>query len=103
MFNRLFPANAIGHFGMTSHRPALDALRQAPKKGKVRQMMVYALDGLGRSLRDLLWPGDPCILRPKITPRRQALRAPNAANGATPSATSPAVVRGCTTMRPHFS
>ena len=39
---------------MKSHRPALDALRQAAKEGKVRQVMVYALDRLGRSLRDLL-------------------------------------------------
>ncbi|MGC4122588.1 MAG: recombinase family protein [Myxococcales bacterium] len=44
----------LGHSGAKAHRPALDALRRAAKEGKVRQVMVFALDRLGRSLRDLL-------------------------------------------------
>jgi DNA invertase Pin-like site-specific DNA recombinase len=44
----------IGHSGAKASRPALDALRRAAKAGEVRQVMVYALDRLGRSLRDLL-------------------------------------------------
>ena len=44
----------IGHSGAKSSRPALDALRQAAKKGEITEAMSYALDRLGRSLRDLL-------------------------------------------------
>ncbi|MGO8968916.1 MAG: recombinase family protein [Myxococcaceae bacterium] len=44
----------IGHSGAKASRPALDALKQAARQGRVRQVMVFALDRLGRSLRDLL-------------------------------------------------
>lgn len=43
----------IGHSGAKARRPALDSL-QAAKAGEVRILMVYALDRLGRSPRDLL-------------------------------------------------
>jgi DNA invertase Pin-like site-specific DNA recombinase len=44
----------IGHSGAKASRPALDALKAALRAGEVRQVMVFALDRLGRSLRDLL-------------------------------------------------
>lgn len=44
----------LGHSGAKASRPALDALRAAARKGEVRQVLVFALDRLGRSLRDLL-------------------------------------------------
>jgi DNA invertase Pin-like site-specific DNA recombinase len=44
----------LGHSGATASRPALDQLRAAARKGEVRQVLVFALDRLGRSLRDLL-------------------------------------------------
>ena len=44
----------LGHSGAKASRPALDALRAATRKGEVRQVLVFALDRLGRSLRDLL-------------------------------------------------
>ncbi|MGO9831783.1 MAG: recombinase family protein [Myxococcaceae bacterium] len=44
----------IGHSGAKASRPALDALKDAARRGEVRQVMVFALDRLGRSLRDLL-------------------------------------------------
>lgn len=44
----------IGHSGAKASRPALDALKQVARKGEVRHVMVFALDRLGRSLRDLL-------------------------------------------------
>jgi DNA invertase Pin-like site-specific DNA recombinase len=44
----------IGHSGAKASRPALDALKAAVRAGEVRQVMVFALDRLGRSLRDLL-------------------------------------------------
>jgi putative DNA-invertase from lambdoid prophage Rac len=44
----------IGHSGAKASRPALDDLRAAVRRGEVRQVMVYGLDRLGRSLRDLL-------------------------------------------------
>ena len=44
----------LGHSGAKAHRPALDRLRQAARAGEVRQVLVLALDRLGRSLRDLL-------------------------------------------------
>ncbi|MCC6334285.1 MAG: recombinase family protein [Myxococcales bacterium] len=44
----------IGHSGAKASRPALDALKAAARAGVVRQVMVFALDRLGRSLRDLL-------------------------------------------------
>lgn len=44
----------IGHSGAKASRPALDAMRAAAKRGEVRQVLVFALDRLGRSLRDLL-------------------------------------------------
>ena len=44
----------IGHSGAKASRPALDALGRAARAGEVRQVMVFALDRLGRSLRDLL-------------------------------------------------
>lgn len=44
----------LGHSGAKASRPALDALKAAARAGEVRQVMVFALDRLGRSLRDLL-------------------------------------------------
>ncbi len=44
----------LGHPGAKASRPALDALKHAAQHGEVRQVMVFALDRLGRSLRDLL-------------------------------------------------
>jgi DNA invertase Pin-like site-specific DNA recombinase len=44
----------LGHSGAKASRPALDQLRAAARKGEVRQVLVFALDRLGRSLRDLL-------------------------------------------------
>ena len=44
----------LGHSGAKASRPALDELRQAVRTGEVREVMVYALDRFGRSLRDLL-------------------------------------------------
>ena len=44
----------IGHSGAKASRPALDALKKAAREGKVRVVIVFALDRLGRSLRDLL-------------------------------------------------
>lgn len=44
----------IGQSGAKASRPALDKLKKAVKAGEVRQVMVFALDRLGRSLRDLL-------------------------------------------------
>lgn len=44
----------IGHSGSKASRPALDKLKKAARAGEVRQVMVFALDRLGRSLRDLL-------------------------------------------------
>ena len=44
----------LGHSGAKASRPALDRLRAAARKGEVRQVLVFALGRLGRSLRDLL-------------------------------------------------
>ncbi len=44
----------LGHSGAKANRPALDDLRKAVRAGEVREVMAYALDRLGRSLRDLL-------------------------------------------------
>ncbi len=44
----------IGHSGAKASRPALDELRGEVRSGEVREVMAYALDRLGRSLRDLL-------------------------------------------------
>ncbi len=44
----------LGHSGAKASRPALDELRAAVRAGEVREVMVFALDRLGRSLRDLL-------------------------------------------------
>lgn len=44
----------IGHSGAKASRPALDDLKAAVKRGEVREVMIFALDRLGRSLRDLL-------------------------------------------------
>ena len=44
----------LGHSGAKASRPALDALKAAARAGEVRQVMVFGLDRLGRSLRDLL-------------------------------------------------
>jgi DNA invertase Pin-like site-specific DNA recombinase len=44
----------IGHSGAKASRPALDALRAAVRSGEVSAVMVFGLDRLGRSLRDLL-------------------------------------------------
>ncbi|MBL8955370.1 MAG: recombinase family protein [Myxococcaceae bacterium] len=44
----------IGHSGAKATRPALDLLRMAAKSGEVNQVMIFGLDRLGRSLRDLL-------------------------------------------------
>jgi DNA invertase Pin-like site-specific DNA recombinase len=44
----------IGHSGAKASRPALDELRGAVRRGEVQEVMVFALDRLGRSLRDLL-------------------------------------------------
>lgn len=44
----------IGHSGAKASRPALDQMKAAVKAGEVRRVMVFALDRLGRSLRDLL-------------------------------------------------
>ena len=46
----------LGHSGAKAHRPALDKLRDAAQAGEVRQVLVFALDRLGRSLRDLHRP-----------------------------------------------
>lgn len=42
----------LGHSGAKASSPALDALRRAAKAGEVRQVMVFALDRLGRWARD---------------------------------------------------
>jgi DNA invertase Pin-like site-specific DNA recombinase len=44
----------MGHSGAKAHRPALDQFRQAARRGQVRQVLVFALGRLGRSLRDRL-------------------------------------------------
>ncbi len=44
----------VGHSGAKASRPALDKLRRAARDGQIRQLLVFALDRLGRSLRDLL-------------------------------------------------
>lgn len=44
----------IGHSGAKASRPALDALKRSAKRGETAQVLVFALDRLGRSLRDLL-------------------------------------------------
>jgi DNA invertase Pin-like site-specific DNA recombinase len=44
----------IGHSGAKASRPALDEMKKAAHDGEVSQVMVFALDRLGRSLRDLL-------------------------------------------------
>ena len=44
----------LGHSGAKAHRPALDGLRSTARAGTVRQVLVFGLDRLGRSLRDLL-------------------------------------------------
>lgn len=44
----------LGHSGAKASRPALDDLRALARSGEVRIVMVYALDRLARSLRDLL-------------------------------------------------
>jgi DNA invertase Pin-like site-specific DNA recombinase len=44
----------LGHSGAKARRPALDELRVAARAGHVRQVMVFALDRLGRSVCDLL-------------------------------------------------
>jgi DNA invertase Pin-like site-specific DNA recombinase len=44
----------LGHSGAKASRPALDMLRAAARAGEVRVVFVFALDRLGRSLRDLL-------------------------------------------------
>ena len=43
-----------GYSGFEASRPALDELKKAVRAGEVRQVMVFGLDRLGRSLRDLL-------------------------------------------------
>jgi putative DNA-invertase from lambdoid prophage Rac len=53
-WNRAIEFIDIGHSGSKASRPALDALKQSARRGEVRQVMVFALDRLGRSLRDLL-------------------------------------------------
>lgn len=44
----------IGHSGAKASRPALDELRREAKAGRTQEVMVYGLDRLGRSLKDLL-------------------------------------------------
>lgn len=44
----------LGHSGSKAHRPALDQLRAGARAGEVRQVLVFGLDRLGRSLRDPL-------------------------------------------------
>lgn len=44
----------LGHSGTKARRPALDQLREAARAGSVDEVLVFALDRLGRSLRDLL-------------------------------------------------
>ena len=44
----------LGHSGSKASRPALDALKRSVRAGETREVMVFALDRLGRSLRDLL-------------------------------------------------
>jgi DNA invertase Pin-like site-specific DNA recombinase len=44
----------IGHSGAKTSRPRLDALKKAVQAGEVKMLMVFGLDRLGRSLRDLL-------------------------------------------------
>jgi DNA invertase Pin-like site-specific DNA recombinase len=44
----------IGHSGAKASRPALDRMKAAVRAGEVQQIMVFGLDRLGRSLRDLL-------------------------------------------------
>lgn len=44
----------LGHSGAKASRPALDELKRAARAGEVREVMVFGLDRLGRSLRDLL-------------------------------------------------
>jgi DNA invertase Pin-like site-specific DNA recombinase len=44
----------IGQSGAKANRPALDELKKVVRAGEVQQVMVFALDRLGRSLRDLL-------------------------------------------------
>ncbi|MGC4113770.1 MAG: recombinase family protein [Myxococcales bacterium] len=63
----------IGHSGAKASRPALDALKRAAKEGKVRQVMVFALDRLGRSLRVSL----PRTRSPRHEAARGASRRPS--------------------------
>lgn len=44
----------LGHSGAKASRPALDELKAAVRRGEICQVMTFALDRLGRSLRDLL-------------------------------------------------
>lgn len=44
----------LGHSGAKANRPALDELKRAAKTGEISEVMVFGLDRLGRSLRDLL-------------------------------------------------
>jgi len=44
----------IGHSGSKASRPALDLMRKDAQFGKVDVILIYGLDRLGRSLRDLL-------------------------------------------------
>lgn len=44
----------LGHSGSKASRPELDELKAAVNRGEMRSVMVFALDRLGRSLRDLL-------------------------------------------------
>lgn len=44
----------IGHSGAKFSRPQLDALKRAVQAGEVKTLMIFGLDRLGRSLRDLL-------------------------------------------------
>jgi len=53
-FTDLGHSSDLGHSGAKAHRPTLDRLRAAARAGEVRQVLVFALDRLGRSLRDLL-------------------------------------------------
>ncbi len=44
----------VGHSGAKASRPALNELKAAVRSGEIGTVMVFGLDRLGRSLRDLL-------------------------------------------------
>ena len=44
----------VGQSGTKASRPGLDKMKKAIRRGEVRAVAVFALDRLGRSLRDLL-------------------------------------------------